>query len=319
MVTELESGKESFLPFSSVDGISVFGKAQLSAQLIRECIVSNVPIGYYSEDGRYFGKTSSLEHVDPFRQKRQAYLTDDTLFRLTWSQRIVHAKIRNSIALLESMSGTYCYSQGELKGLHHSLRCLDGADSVEMVVGFEGNAAKCYFQCLTKLVCREEFVFKGRSARPPRDAFNSMLSYGYSLLLRNIVGAIERHGLHPYFGYMHKLKQGHAALASDLIEEYRAPLVDSLVLDLVNSGKVDPTGFYKNEAGSVWMTRDTAKMVADAFSERIVKGKNYFHAYGDNKSYGFQAMLDKKINSVVEAIDTRNAEIYQPFLWNPES
>jgi CRISPR-associated protein Cas1 len=112
--------------------------------------------------------------------------------------------------------------------MRHSLDNLHFAESVDASIGFEGNAAKEYFKCLSKAILPEEFKFRGRSTRPPKDPFNSMLSFGYSIFYRNIIGAIERHGLHPYFAFMHKSKLGHASLASDLIEDLRAPLVDKL-------------------------------------------------------------------------------------------
>lgn len=37
--------------------------------------------------------------------------------------------------------------------------------------------------------------------------------------------------LHPFVGCMHSIKGGYPALVSDLIEEWRAPVIDSLVLN----------------------------------------------------------------------------------------
>jgi CRISPR-associated protein Cas1 len=145
-----------------------------------------------------------------------------------------------------------------------------------------------------------------------------MLSYGYSIFYRNIIGAIERHGLHPYFAFMHKLKFGHAALASDLIEEYRAPLIDKTVLDLVNSREIEVSDFYKNDAGAIYMTKGASKMLTDRFSDIIAKNQKYFCDTGDRKSYGFQVMLDKKILNLIEAIEKRDAGVYLPYHWRPE-
>ena len=50
----------------------------------------------------------------------------------------------------------------------------------------------------------EEFVFHGRSRRPPIDEFNSMIGLGYSVLMNEIYGKIEEKGLNPYFGFIHR-------------------------------------------------------------------------------------------------------------------
>lgn len=60
---------------------------------------------------------------------------------------------------------------------------IKGCDSIQQVMGYEGSAARVYFSMLSKLVNKEEFKFNGRNKRPPKDAFNSMISLGYSILL----------------------------------------------------------------------------------------------------------------------------------------
>lgn len=314
-IKQVDGDFEKSVPLSGVDSVNVFGNPQLSTQLIRECLSSKIPVGYFSEDGHYFGRISSFENIDPVRQKKQILLTDDREFCLAWSKRIVSAKIRNSIALLRSMNDIYAFSDEEMRGLWHSLDTLRFAERVDMVLGLEGNAARSYFACLSKLVCAEAFTFSSRSTRPPKDPVNSMLSYGYSLFHRSIIGAIERHSLHPYFGYMHKIKRGHAALASDLIEEYRAPLIDRTVISLVNSGEISPDDFTKMPDGAIYMSRSVMKRLTDLFSDAMGERCRYFAAYGDGRSYAFQAMLDKKLSSVADAIEQCDPEVYQPYVF----
>ena len=62
-----------------------------------------------------------------------------------------------------------------------------------------------------------------------------MLSFGYQILWNHIFTLIELQGLDPYYACLHQGTERHAALASDLIEEFRTPLIDSLVLWLVNT------------------------------------------------------------------------------------
>lgn len=117
---------------------------------------------------------------------------------------------------------------------------------------------------------------------------------------------------------MHKVGKGHAALASDLIEELRAPIVDRNVVDLVNSGEVCLEDFETTASGAVYMKRGSVRHLATLLSDCMVKPHRYFSEYGDSRSYGFQYMLDKKIHSIIEAIDNSDATLYRPFLWNPE-
>lgn len=61
----------------------------------------------------------------------------------------------------------------------------------------KGNAARQYFAALSKMI-KEDFKFSGRNKRPPRDAFNSMISLGYTILMYEIMGEIENRGITPY-------------------------------------------------------------------------------------------------------------------------
>jgi hypothetical protein len=51
------------------------------------------------------------------------------------------------------------------------------------------------------------------------------------------------------------------------------------------------------------------------FTEVMVRGLPFFSTYGDENNYGFQVMLDKKIDTAVAAIDKGDASLYAPFLW----
>ena len=70
------------------------------------------------------------------------------------------------------------------------------------------------------------------------------------LLFYNIYALVRARGLSPYVGMLHSLRQGHPALCSDLMEELRAPVVDSLVTGLLNKLVFTPADFYYDDAGS---------------------------------------------------------------------
>jgi CRISPR-associated protein Cas1 len=92
-------------------------------------------------------------------------------------------------------------------------------------------------------------VFTARSRRPPGNPVNAMLSFGYQLLWNHLLSLIELQGLDPYHACLHQGSERHAALASDLIEEFRAAIVDSLVLYLVNRRIVTMEDFEYRDGG----------------------------------------------------------------------
>ena len=68
-------------------------------------------------------------------------------------------------------------------------------------------------------------------------------------------------------GFLHALRPGRAALALDLVEEFR-PFADRLALTLINRGQVSAKDFTEREGGAVLLDGDARKAVVVAFQER---------------------------------------------------
>ena len=115
------------------------------------------------------------------------------------------------------------------------LDSVAGADAVDSLRGYEGDAARIYYDVFNWMVRVEPdaFRFGGRSRRPPRDRMNAILSFLYTLLTADCRAAAETVGLDPQVGYLHALRPGRPALALDLVEELRPAIADRLALTLV--------------------------------------------------------------------------------------
>ncbi|KAM3112702.1 CRISPR-associated endonuclease Cas1, partial [Phormidesmis sp. 146-33] len=69
------------------------------------------------------------------------------------------------------------------------------------------------------------------------------MSFGYTLLFNNVMSLILAEGLNPYLGNLHRSERKEPHLAFDLMEEFRSPIVDSLMISLVNKQILKPTDF----------------------------------------------------------------------------
>ncbi|WP_448597852.1 CRISPR-associated endonuclease Cas1 [Thermoleptolyngbya sp.] len=100
-----------------------------------------------------------------------------------------------------------------------------------------------YFTALGQLITHPGFSLTERNRRPPKDPVNSLLSFGYTLLFNNVLSLILAEGLNPYLGNLHRSDRKQPHLAFDLMEEWRSPIVDSLVMVLINKKILRPTDF----------------------------------------------------------------------------
>ena len=301
------------IPSETLDGVSLFGAVQVTTQCIEACLRKGINISFYSPNGSYFGRIISTGHVNAVRQKKQARLSDDEGFKLAFSKKIIEAKIHNQYILLKRYLRGYAADTGindMVKQVQHCEKKIQDCESIEQLMGYEGNAAKNYFAVLSRLV-RKEFRFNGRNKRPPKDAFNSMLSLGYSILMNELYGEIENKGLNPYFGLLHSDRENHPTLASDLMEEWRAVIVDSVVMSLINGKEISINNFYRREnSPGIFLDRDGFKI----FVAKLEKKFSVQARYLSQAEYpvSFRRGIGLQIESLVRAIEKEDVDEYDP-------
>jgi CRISPR-associated protein Cas1 len=152
-----------------------------------------------------------------------------------------------------------------------ALARLEHAPDLDAVRGIEGDAAKRYFAVFGLLVrpeARAEFTPNGRTRRPPLDRMNALLSFFYSMLMNDCRSAVESVGLDPQIGLLHAVRPGRAALALDLMEEFRPLLADRLALTLVNRRQIDADDFVDRPGGAVTLKDEARKRAVVAYQER---------------------------------------------------
>lgn len=107
------------------------------------------------------------------------------------------------------------------------------ATRIGTVCGHEGGAAAHYFEGLRSLLVESvpaELRWATRNRRPPLDRFNSLLSFGYGLLHTAVMRAVLASGLEPALGFFHTPRSAAYPLVLDLMELFRMPLWDLVVI-----------------------------------------------------------------------------------------
>lgn len=100
---------------------------------------------------------------------------------------------------------------------------------------------------------------------------NSLLSFGYTLLFNNVLSLLRVEGLNPYLGNLHRSDRHEAQLAFDLMEEFRSPIVDTLVVQVINQRVFSSEDFTPpNDDGGVYLRDEARKHFLQAFEKRIM-------------------------------------------------
>ncbi len=251
----------------------------MSHGAVSRCLLKKIPVLYLSTKGHYFGRlqTAGLAQVSYLVQ--QVERSQDPEFVRRNAIAIVQAKLHNSRLLLKRLNAKRKLPQVVqiITDMERLTERAGAAETVESLLGYEGQGAHLYFQGYGALI-KEPFVFTDRNRRPPKDPVNSLLSLGYTLLSQNIPSMVEIAGLHSHFGNLHTPRNNHPALVSDLMEEFRAPVVDSVVAYVVNSKLLTPEDFTPPDAkGGVYLHPDALKRFLRMWEERLLSTIQHPH------------------------------------------
>lgn len=152
---------------------------------------------------------------------------------LPLARRIVVCKIKNQRAALNYFwkyhrNDALAKAAAELEAM--AVRA-GTAGRLDSLLGCEGAAAASYFGALreARLFCSS---FARREGRGSVEITNSLLNLGYAVMSCYLLNAVINAGLEPYLGVMHQVRPGKMALVLDLMEEYRAWVVDRCVIKL---------------------------------------------------------------------------------------
>ena len=258
---------EDVFPKNTIEGISVFSKVSMTTACVEFCLLNNISVGYFSMNGRYYGRLVPVQNTNVQRLRKQIQLSTDEEFSIKLAQRIINAKINNQLVVLHRYARNEERTFENQKLIRVFRKKTKDTDSMYKLIGYEGIVSKNYFAALS-CVIENDFVFEGRNRRPAADPFNCMLNFGYSILTKEIIGEIESRGLNPYIGFIHQDKVGHPALASDLIEEWRPVIVDSLVMSMIQGHEVSISDFCISSDGCR-MKDDTIRLFLSKIERRM--------------------------------------------------
>ena len=233
---------------SEISSVYIMGAASISSDAMASLNDAGASVAFLDRGGRFKGKYASqsaknvylrLTQYDAFRDRHESFEI---------ARGFVVSKIESGIALLNACDKNphnpfRFHTREAMQNSLHSAINYAGTDK-NTLRGIEGNAAKIYFssfaQCLMNGI-----RFPGRKFHPCTDPVNALLSLGYAFTAKRIEALLETYGFDPAIGFLHEPEYGRASLACDMLEEFRHPLVDRLVLKMLNRKFIGATDFVR--------------------------------------------------------------------------
>jgi len=244
LVVKDDTGGTLSVPWNLVSRLVVVGRSPFSGGVVYRALKEAIPVSFIDVMGRLRGHLYPAGWGPPSLGADQERLIADESRRLALAAEIVSAKIHNGRVLL-ARNGVAD------PGLEDLARQALAAPDMETLRGYEGAAAKAYFERFAELV--KPLPFNGRAYHPPRGPVNVLLSFGYTLLYNRMSAVLAEKGFEPRLGFFHQGRGTHAALASDLMEELRH-VVERVVLALIHLKAIGPGDFTTDARGYARLT-----------------------------------------------------------------
>ncbi len=320
IVVRHDKEKIGQFPMIAIGEIVCFGfGVTVSAPLVEYCATQAVTVTYLNGNGRFLARMVGAVHGNVLLRRQQYRDADSEPRALDIAKCCVAAKIVNQ----RSSFLRFLRNHPEVKGaeplnkavirLTASHRLVGSAPNLDVLRGLEGEAASAYFSAFDSMVLTEEplFSFRTRNRRPPLDRINALLSFAYSLLALDLRSAAECVGLDPYVGFLHVERPGRPSLALDMVEEFRSPFADRLVLSLINLRQIDAKGFKVSPSGEVEMDADTRKIFLAAYQKR--KRETIRHPFLDEDMELGVAFIEQA--RLLARHIRGDLELYPAFIW----
>ena len=299
------------IPMKRLDQIMIFGNLEITLPFIKTCLRQELPLSLHTANGRLYGVIDRRMGGNIERQKQQFQAADDPPRCVALAKAVLHAKISNLRVVMARYARNHPLPAFDAahRPLGHSLQQLEHGDTLETLRGIEGHAGQVQFQAWRHSF-ETAWGFEGRRKRPAPDPINALLSFGYTLLYQNVQAFVRLLGLHPGVGFLHRAYPGHSALASDLMEEFRAPVVDAVVLNLLLNGKLRPDDFSTDlEQGRCRIDAQARAVFIAAFEKKM--NSSFVHPVTGRQT-DYRRCINQQVKAFCAWLEG-NAHAYQAF------
>jgi CRISPR-associated protein Cas1 len=262
------------IPARQVGQVVLHSFSQISTQALHFCAEQEISVHFVSGGGRYLGSFDARQGSIQRRIRQyQALSNPETCLAL--AQKLVSCRGQGQRKfLMRGQRGMNPIPEpliGAIAQMKLILKQVSQAKSLESLLGLEGNLAALYFGALPYLISENvdpALRFAGRNRRPPKDRFNALLSFGYALLLKDVMSAILVVGLESALGFYHQPRTQASPLALDLMEVFRVPLVDLPIMGSINRGQWDVQEDFEVRGQQVWLSDSGRRKFVSLYERR---------------------------------------------------
>lgn len=198
---------------------------------------------------------------------KQAEYYSDYEKRLQLAKKFLQAAAENIYRNLRYYNGRGKDVESQMKEIDRLRNTLSNAETIEMLMGIEGNIRQHYYAAWNAIV-NQEINFNKRVMHPPDNMINSLISFVNSLIYAKTLSEVYHTQLNPTISYLHEPGARRFSLCLDISEIFKPLVGDRLNFSLLNKRQITEDSFTK-ELNFLHLKQDASKLIATELEKRL--------------------------------------------------
>lgn len=267
-------------PIGALNHITISGQGiALSSNLIGHCLANKISIDFFGPNGTHTGSILSNKYIEGTLWSRQASCGDSK--RNLIARTIITAKLKNQFNLVKYFHKYHKKTNSQLTDIYNDFNTFfdtfnkflktksEKEDTfITKLVAQEAQGAIKYWSYIRELLSDDEIEFEQREHKGAKDIVNCMLNYGYAILYSRVWQALLKAKLNPFDSIIHVRQPGKPTFVYDVVEIFRAQVVDRVIISLVQKG-------FSLKVKDGLLEEETKKLLSKNILERLNRYENY--------------------------------------------
>lgn len=300
IIIRTPEGETKNLKAEVTDEIYIFGEVSMNTKLLnfmsQKGIIMHIfnYYGYYS--GSYYPRESNISGNLLVSQVKKYYSEEE---RLGISKEILKSGSHNIYRNLRYYNGRGILLEDEMKEINSLIKKMDHSETINSLMGLEGNIRKKYYEAWNKIV-RQDIKFEKRVRRPPDNMINSLISFINNLIYTTVLSEVYKTQLNPTISYLHKPGTKRFSLCLDISEVFKPLIADRMIFSLLNKNKITEDDFER-DSNYLYIKDSAKKTILMEYDKRLQRTISH-KELGRDVSYRYLIRLEcyKLIKHIID-------------------
>lgn len=263
-------GEKKDIPIERIDDIYVMAEMTFNSTFLSYLSQYGITMHFFNYYNYYTGSFYPKEKLlaGQLLVKQVEHYADHGR-RMVLARKFIEAAADNIYRNLRYYNGRGKDVSGYMSEVNDLRKKIPGTESVEELMGVEGNIRKQYYAAWNVII-DQEIHFGKRVMHPPDNMINSLISFVNSMIYAKILSEIYHTQLNPTISYLHEPGVRRFSLCLDVSEVFKPLIGDRLIFSLLNRKQITEDSFTK-ELNFLHLKKEASALISRELEERLKK------------------------------------------------